>query len=409
MTEIRDLELLKNLDIIYNNKIILYGAGDCGHKALEILERLEIPVLGICDTNQKKRKHGVSSIRKFFGDIRTGNTVIIITIINTEYIEQVLDTLGSYGISEARCYTYFALRHTIELHIEDKRIPETYRKEHIIKKKIYRTQWMAYHELAGLSMICNVILDNGALLLLQPGKVGSSSIAGSLENVQVPYLHAHTLTDLHVHTLADSLWGNGALKERLLEGVKLFPKVVGPIKIISMIRDPIGRDVSAYFQAFMEYTLYDWVQADVYKGINDYIDSNSKIGDWGWIFEWFNIEIKNNFGIDIYQYDFDKKRGCQIIKKDNVELLLIKTEKLNCCQDVVKQFVGRENFKLVNANMGNDKLYKYAYTETKKTIVISDHIIDFYYNGNKGMDHFYTLEEKRKFAEKWCEKSGTRR
>lgn len=84
------------------------------------------------------------------------------------------------------------------------------------------------------------------------------------------------------------------------------------------------------------------------------------------MFEWFDLEIKENFGIDVYGYDFDKERGFQIIRQDNVELLLMKLEKLDDCQEIIGEFVGAEDFKLIKSNMGNNKLYKFAYNELKK-------------------------------------------
>ena len=83
---------------------------------------------------------------------------------------------------------------------------------------------------------------------------------------------------------------------------------------------------------------------------------------------------------------------------------MIKTEKLNDCQEVIGEFVEAENFKLVNDNVGNQKPYKFVYDEIKKSIQIPEHIINFYYKGNKAMDHFYTEEEKENFIRKWTRK-----
>ena len=80
---------------------------------------------------------------------------------------------------------------------------------------------------------------------------------------------------------------------------------------------------------------------------------------------------------------------------------MIKTEKLNECQEVIGKFVEADDFKLVNENVGARKPYKFAYDEIKKSFTIPEHIINFYYKGNKAMDHFYTEEEKERFIKKW--------
>ena len=69
--------------------------------------------------------------------------------------------------------------------------------------------------------------------------------------------------------------------------------------------------------------------ADSFEGVKRFLETEKKTGNCGAVFEWFNVELKEPLGLDIYQYEFDKMRGYQIIEKDNIELLLIKLEKLD--------------------------------------------------------------------------------
>ena len=131
------------------------------------------------------------------------------------------------------------------------------------------------------------------------------------------------------------------------------------------------------------------------------MDRHTKVGEYGAIFEWFNMEIKKIFGIDVLEYDFNKEKGYQIIQKDNVELLLVKAEQLDFCQDIIGKFVEVEDFKVERKNVGSEKLCKFVYDEVKKRIEIPKYILDFYYKENKAMDHFYTAEEKEKLRKKW--------
>ena len=176
---------------------------------------------------------------------------------------------------------------------------------------------------------------------------------------------------------------------------------VEKIKIISLIREPIGRDLSMYFQFFDEYICSDWIKPNIYKNVIEVLDLFTKFGEYGFLFEWFVLEMEEAFGIDVYQYDFDKNRGYQIIEKDNIQLLLIKVEKLDDCEEAIGQFIGVNNFKLVKANIGENKPYKFVYNELKRTIKIPEYIINFYYKDNKCMDHFYTKAEKEGFIKRW--------
>ena len=90
--------------------------------------------------------------------------------------------------------------------------------------------------------------------------------------------------------------------------------------------------------------------ADSFEGVKRFLETEKKTGNCGAVFEWFNVELKEPLGLDIYQYEFDKMRGYQIIEKDNIELLLIKLEKLDECSEVIGRFVGKDNFSIVKSN-----------------------------------------------------------
>lgn len=403
MARIYDLELLKDIDILYDNEIILYGAGDYGERAKKLLEEIDISVLGFGDSN-KMKWGGVVGDKKIFSlheisEKISKKTIIIITVADVNAVEQIDETLREYGLSKIKFYTYFALKNTIKIHIDDKRIPKEYKERVKIEKMVCRAYVMTSLELDGLAMIQDIILCNKSILILQPGKVGSKAVKVGLERKGMHCIHAHML--------ADTPLGCQRMLEERLEGVKLLNKPEDKVKIISLIRDPIGRDISKFFQGFsLEYRLQNDVGTGIYEGIEAYLKENVEVGEGGWIFEWFNREIKNVLGIDVYQSEFDKEKGCQIIRKGNVELLLIKTERLNECQEIIGRFAGVKNFKLAKENVGNNKPYKFAYNEVIRTLKIPKQIIDFYYKGNKYMDHFYTMEEKEEFAKKWHRVGG---
>ena len=107
------------------------------------------------------------------------------------------------------------------------------------------------------------------------------------------------------------------------------------------------------------------------------------------------------FGIDVFEYPFDKEKGYSIIKKDNIEVLLMKLEKLNGLEQIIGRFAGAPHFKLINANIGEKKQYAYLYKDVKDTMKIPREVFDFYYKGNPRMDHFYSEEEKAAFLKKW--------
>ena len=68
----------------------------------------------------------------------------------------------------------------------------------------------------------------------------------------------------------------------------------------------------------------------------------------------------------------------------------MKLEKLNSLESVIGEFVDAPNFRLLNANEGSSKIYKYLYKNVREVIKIPRKIADLYYKGNPRMGHFYT-------------------
>lgn len=408
MLKVRDLEMLNDIGLVYKNKIVLYGAGDYGHRALRLLAQLEIPVYGVFDSNERiceKRIRGhrvrpAESLAEIYGNEQI---TIIITIANPAYVENVLERLEQDGLVGVTCYTFFALKFTVELHINDKRIKETYREDFFIARNTFFEYMQNYWENRGRRLIYSTMLQD-MVIVLQPGKVGSSSIVASLEKLKIYCIHSHCLsfTNWLSNDIHNAYGSRYCWQYKLSEELKSFHSMQ-KIKVISLVRDPIGRAVSDFFQGLemSEYSRYDSSDLDICQRINNFIRRESEVGCCGYMFEWFNQEIKEVFGIDVYEHDFDRKKGWQLIYKDNVELLLLKSEKLDDCQEIIGEFVENDNFELIKENVGNEKPCKFAYDEVKRIIEIPEVVLNFYYKDNQAMDHFYTEEEKKGFYKKW--------
>lgn len=402
MIEIRDVKLLHDMNIIFDNDIIVYGAGEYGKRAAWLLKQLGISILGFCDSDenrwgQAEYGYDVFSVQELITIINQKNITLIIAINNSDYIEEVIDLLNKYETVDMDCYTYWALKHTVEMHINNKKIPLSFRERYILSKPVFNEWYLNWKKNDALAPLWGQMLSD-SVLVWQPAKVGSTTIAQGLSKAKVKNYHFH-------HMIGDWILNPLQKKDR----IKLL-QTDRKIKVISLVREPIGRDISRYFQFFNtdlylvdEISKYfaDVDNPNIYEGAIKFLENRSMVGECGGIFEWFNQEIKEFLGIDIYKYPFDRKKGYQILCEGNVELLLIKTEKLSDCEDVIAEFVSAPKFSLENKNMGENKLYKYAYRDLKQNIEIPEKILNFYYKGNVAMDHFYTKEEKENFLKKW--------
>lgn len=163
-------------------------------------------------------------------------------------------------------------------------------------------------------------------------------------------------------------------------------------KIILLVREPISRSVSGFFQN-MQSRIRNWQnKTGNIEEIFPKLNYNRCIEE-----EWFKNELEAVFDIDVFAHPFHKEEGYTMIEKGNVSLLLMKMEKLSSLEKVIGDFVQIPDFKLEGNNIGNKKEYRFAYEQFWERVRFSKEHIEFYYNENRFMDHFFTEEEKKKF------------
>jgi hypothetical protein len=251
-----------------------------------------------------------------------------------------------------------------------------------------------------------------AVLVYQMGKVGSQTVYHSLKNAGIPnpVLHLHFLSeDLpgHIDTHVKSgvsvpyhLQLGVAVRQHLIENADVA------CKIISLVRDPIAFTVSDLFQ-------------NPYFASGEIVDTNGKINaeearkffedelrrpeTFDYVDQWFDREVKRVFGIDVYQYPFDSKRGFTAYKKKNVDLLVIRLEDLSAVgPHVIAKFLGMTSpLRLINANV-RDKMaesheYRRVLHEIRIDAVLCREIYDRRYTR-----HFYNREMIEAFIARWA-------
>ena len=126
-----------------------------------------------------------------------------------------------------------------------------------------------------------------------------------------------------------------------------------------------------------------------------------KEGFWKGDREWFDEQLKSVFQIDVFRYPFDIEKGYTIIKEGNIELLLMKMEKLNDLEKVIGEFLDIDSFQVRNANLGKQKTYRFALKEYKKTFSLSEKELENLYRKSDYMKHFYSEQERNEFYMKW--------
>ena len=252
---------------------------------------------------------------------------------------------------------------------------------------------------------------NPPIIILTPGKVGSSSVYYTLKNkLDHPVFHIHRLSengikdsvDEHLQSDRNSrplhLIVSNLLRNKL-------QKYKGPRYVISIIREPISRAVSAFFQntecykSEIENGILEINNQKALKLLSDKLNHNI-IRD---LEDWFTKEIEGNLGINVFEESFSQPNGYHIKRKGKVHFMLLQMESLDhVFPEAIQEFLNLpEAIKLEKANIGAEKHYSDSYKEVKQEITIDKKELDRIIN-SRFFQKFYS-DHAEAVMNKWGE------
>ncbi len=244
------------------------------------------------------------------------------------------------------------------------------------------------------------------LLLYTMGKTGSNSLSYSLEQEGLSVASKHYFGGDQQHFFNDK--HNDFLGSVNKAAIRfLLKRTKQRFKVITLVRDPVGRNLSLTFFA-LDKVLYKTLQvipngqADgkylslneiIARGFMDIINQQGPLN-------WFDQEFNYVLDVDIFQHPFDKKKGYTIIQKEKLDILILKLENLADLEQVIKSFLNLKSFKLLNANAGNRYWYAELYKDFKNYFRPTEAYLNEMYN-SKYVTHFYTNAEIAKHRARW--------
>jgi hypothetical protein len=267
--------------------------------------------------------------------------------------------------------------------------------------------------------------DLEPLIIYQMGKVGSSTIVETLANhcPQYAVYQVHVLTRDWISNVegqyrkASKDLGRPTIDQHVLASRYLLERFDRERsgkrwKVISIVRDPVARNISAFFQAFPIYFSQEVAKEAAKHGGRSIsgLDVDRLIGLFLDQFgedrhhlplEWFQLHMQPAFGLDVYDSPFDRDRGYQTYSNEQCELLVLRMEDLrNTLQPALRDFLGVEIPVLTSANVSADKEYADSYREFMERMVLPPSYLDTLYN-SKYARYFYTEEEIAGFRRRW--------
>ena len=264
------------------------------------------------------------------------------------------------------------------------------------------------------------------LLVYQMGKVGSSTVVRSLSvlKLDMPIYHPHFLSkDRIAETEAKRKKFFRTERYSYLKRPWLYQFLCGEIdktligekwRIVTLTREPIGRNISTFFENLAVKTLR---YGHEYEIQSDYYDISPTIVKLDALEEltdlflsrvrhnsplvFFDRELKAIFGIDVFAREFPEANGYDIYEGEKADVLLIRLEDLNrCAREAFHEFLYIEDFALVDTNIGSEKEYAPIYKKFKQTVTLPETYMNDMYQ-SKYVQHFYSQEEIRRFERIW--------
>lgn len=391
---IADYKIFNDANVISQKKLVIWGAGINGRRMAQALKKY-IKEIEFVDVDKEKAGKQVDRIsvalpEKLLEYQADGREYAIAMSTNSPQIqESILQQTEGLHIKETDIFTWYAMQAALFAMKQTENEPvlssDEYAGQAGIEKCSNEVALMERRQTLLGEMFFASATDE-AVWVYQDKKVGSCTIVSSAKAVGIFAVHVHSFDTLKHERFE---FGNAFIK-------KIIQRTSG--KVISLVREPIARQISLlwhYFgndpSGFLK-ECHSWKEREeLFYAIPNKEDE----------FEWYVQEFQRVLDINVYEHPFDREAGYTIINQDGISVLLLKMEKIDDLEEVIGDFLGEKEFKILRDNVGKEKGYKYAYQNYLDHVMIPRGFYDHYYKENPYMDHFYTEEEKAAFSLRW--------
>ncbi|MEQ8841674.1 MAG: putative capsular polysaccharide synthesis family protein [Acidimicrobiales bacterium] len=193
------------------------------------------------------------------------------------------------------------------------------------------------------------------------------------------------------------LWRSEYLARRFASTSPTDPKW----EIVTGVRDPVARSISAFFHAGERSDNVDPTLAP------DEVDLDELRARWvatywrGASFDWFSQELESTTGIDVFATPFPHAAGHETYANERFRVLLVRNEDIDRVgAEALARFLATPHRTPPASNRSDDKQYGGIYRRFLDTLTVPDEILDHAYESRLAA-HFYTPQERSAFRQKW--------
>lgn len=374
-----------DLTIYKDNFVIIWGASGAGEKIYKFLYSHQVEVAYFCDKDPKKwgldhcgvRVISPEALEEFY---QSNHCVVQIA---SSWEEEIVVELLEMGIEDYITYGEAALcfdaLNKYEANKKNPQIGTCY-------EEVSQSYLESFREMLVWDSFIEQWLEceDEMIFLCTPPKTGTHTLMYTLDEFGKRYTNLrHRFFDSRGKSLRDII-GNKK------------------IKVITAIRDVISQNISMLFQQIGLGRLWQYKERwERYGGgvlFSKYVEDHRGTVDL--IQTRLDEGFRDFFGLNIYEYPFDKERGYSIIKENNVEIFIYQCEKLDEIYQNLFDFLGVSGRSLSLGNTADKKWYYPYYKEAVKNIEFSREYFESCY-GSKELHHFYSEEDVQGFKDKW--------
>lgn len=276
-------------------------------------------------------------------------------------------------------------------------------------RKPIRRRLRAYrHRRRDLRRIRTALASARPIVLVhQMGKVGSRSVLFVLSDMgEFSVFHTHWCNEQNLAHRARIVDESRRISNRYGDRDhfgQLFHEQTRdldrPIKVVSMFRDPVARNISSYFQHLDE--IWGVRKAHLAISTDELIRGFFEVFEHDEPLDWFDTEIRSIHGIDVFDHPFDTEARHATIESGRCSLLLMRVDLPDATKrSVLSEFLGKPVPEIPRANTAAAKSYSDAYRAFKDSLVVPGSYLDRFYD-SRLVRHFLSPDERAKLRAHW--------
>ena len=250
------------------------------------------------------------------------------------------------------------------------------------------------------------------IVVFQMGKVASTTVTETIEQhaalAQRSVAHIHhldrTTLELEARAARNHYQGDWLAPTHLWDAMALRRRLThrrpgsGRWDVVTLVRDPAARNVSAFFQVAGRFgvDLDDPpMTPELVRRFYDCFPAHDAPA------KWFDAELAPALSIDVYRVPFDHAAGFQIYEGERARLLVIRVEDLpRVGAEALGRFFKVGGVELSDSNIGLQKAGGDTYKRFLSEVTLSGDYLDHVY-GSAFARHFYTSDEIASFRRRW--------